>query len=159
MAAVTICSDFGAPTPKKALTVYTYSLLLDWVVEFLTSASLGSHLHPQPPPPRQVNKEPISRAASPIVTATLQRMIPLDTPFTMYFSICSVPWGRGSPLWWGAAHPWEIHTSISISSNLWIPSSPSHQKSTDILLSCHLCSGKGERGRDYAVGSRSGSWC
>ena len=74
-------------------------------------------------------------------------MIPLDTAFIMYFSICSVPWGRGSPLWWGAAHTWEIHTSIPISSNLWIPSSPSHQESSDILLPCQLCNGKGERER------------
>ena len=148
MAAVTICSDFGAlPANKKALT---YSLLLDWVVKFLTSASLGSCLP-------QGHKEPISRAASPTVTATLRRVTSLDTPFTMCFSICSVP-GEGALLCGGEQLTLEKSTPAFLSSQTFGFPLPHHIGKV-LTYSCPAnCAMEKERER-LCCGLQEGSWC
>ena len=110
MAEVTICSDFGAPMPKKALTVYTYSLLLDWVVEFLTSASLGSH----PPPTTKLTKNPSQGQHLPLSQPRYREWSPWILPSlcVSHFAQCL---GGGGLLCGGEQLTLEKFTSASLS--------------------------------------------
>ena len=123
--AVQCCASF-CRTPMWISYKYTYipSLLIGWLSSW--------PLLLWDPVPSRKQRTHLKGSISHCHSHVTENDSPGYSLHYVFLNLLSA-WGRGSPLWWGAAHTWKIHTSIPISSNLWIPSSLSHQESSPLV--------------------------